>query len=116
MTRFWETGSFEQELMDGMEKAQLIAVASDENRDDSRIVEAMEELNAAAESFELAGRVARAKEVTSVMVSLAEGKKKKQSKKNTSSEDAKKMFMFFGFKPEDLKGLNLSSDGDGDEE
>lgn len=117
MTKFWETGSFEQELMDGMEKAQLVAVASDEQREESRIVQAMEELNAAAESFERAGRTARAKEVTSVMVSIAEDGEKQKSKKNTSSkDDAKKVFLFFGFGPDDLEGLDFSSDGDGDGE
>lgn len=114
MTKFWETGSFEQELMTGMENAQLEAVATDEQRENARIVQAMEALNAAAEGFERAGRVTRAQEVTAVMMSLAEdNERKKSKKKNTSSKDeAKKVFMFFGFGPDDLDGLEFSSDGE----
>ncbi len=112
MTKFWETGSFEQELMEGMERAQLQSIASEEQHDDALIVRAMEELNAAADSFERAGRTARAKEVTAVMISLAEGDNKPNPKKKTSKDEARKVFMFFGFGPEDLEGLDLSSDGD----
>jgi hypothetical protein len=116
MTNFWETGSFEQELLDGMEKAQLQSIASDEQYENTRIVKAMEELNAAAECFERAGRTIRAKEVTAVMISLAEDNKETESKENNSSEDeVKKVFMFFGFSPEDLKGLDFSSNGDSED-
>lgn len=111
MTKFWETGSFEQELMEGMENAQFQSIASEEQHEESLIVRAMEELNAAAEKFERAGRTDRAKEVTAVMMSLAEDDKP-SPKKETSKDEVRKVFMFFGFGPEDLKGLDLSSDGD----
>lgn len=112
MTNFWETESFERELMEGMENAQLQSVASEENSNETLIVRAMEELNAAAENFERCGRTTRAKEVTAVMMSLAENKNEPNPKKESSKDEAKKVFMFFGFSPEDLEGLNLSSCGD----
>ena len=112
MTKFWETESFEQELMNGMERIQLQSVASEEQHDEILIVKAMRELDAAAEDFERAGRTIRAKEVTEVMISLANGKKDSNKKEETSKDEAKKVFMFFGFSPEDLEGLDLSSDGD----
>ena len=112
MTKFWDNGSFEQELMEGMERAQLQYVASEEQHEDSLIVRAMEELNAADESFERAGRTARSKEVTAVMMSLADDDKESKPKKETSKDEARKVFMFFGFGPKDLEGLDLSSDGD----
>jgi hypothetical protein len=115
MTKFWETGSFEQELMKGMENAQLQSIASEEQHEESLIVRAMEELNAAAESFERAGRTARAKEVTTVMMSLAEDDKKPTPEKESSKDEARKVFMFFGFGPKDLEGLDLSSSDDGDD-
>jgi hypothetical protein len=112
MTKFWETGSFERELMDGMERSQLQSVASEEQRSETLIVRAMEELNAAAESFERCGRTTRAKEVTAVMVSLAEDENEPSPEKESSTDEARKVFMFFGFGPEDLEGLDLSSCGD----
>jgi hypothetical protein len=115
MKNFWDTGSFEQELMEGMENAQLQSVASEEQREESLIVNAMQELNAAAESFERSGRTVRAKEVTAVMVSLADDDKKPSPKNTSSKDEAKKVFMFFGFGPEDLEGLELSSNGDDNE-
>jgi hypothetical protein len=109
------------ELMQGMAQAQLKKVASEDDRPNQIVIEAMEELNAAAESFERAWRTSRAKEVTAVMMALAKGgeevKKKIKSppkKKENSKSEAKKVLMFFGFGPEDLKDTNLSSDG-GDE-
>lgn len=112
MNNFWGNNSFEQELMNNMENAQMQTLAAEEQYNESLIVKAMQELNYAAESFERAGRTARAQEVTAVMVSLAEGKKEKAPKKNSSKDEAKKVFMFFGFSPEDLKGLDLSADGE----
>lgn len=119
MSRQWNQGSCEDELMQEMQQMQLKKVASDDNRPNQIIVEAMQELNAAAECFERVGRTERAKEVTAVMLDLsknsAEKKTKPSSKKKTTSNtEAKKVMMFFGFSPEDLKGLDLSSDG-GDE-
>ena len=103
----WKQGSFEQELFEGMQKAELQSLAKEESHDEDLIVQAMEELNAAAESFEQAGRTKRAQEVTSIMISLAKAKKEdgksKKSKKPSSKDEAKKIFMFFGFKPEDLE-------------
>lgn len=111
----WKQGSSEQELFEGMQRAQEDAVAAEDEREGKLILKALEELNAAAESFENAGRVVRAKEVTAVMMSLAKDgdrKKSKQDKKVSSKDEARKVFMFFGFGPEDLKGLDISSDGD----
>jgi UDP-N-acetylmuramyl pentapeptide synthase len=121
MSRQWNQGSCEDELMQGMQQMQLKKVASEDNRPNQIVIEAMEELNAAAKCFERVGRTARAKEVTAVMLALGENseevEKKVKSppkKKKTSGSEAKKVLMFFGFSPEDLAGLDLSSDG-GDE-
>lgn len=118
MSRQWNQGSCEDELMSGMDQAQLKKVASDENQQNQIIIEAMEELNAAAECFERAGRKERAKETTAVMMAIAKNSKKAPSKKKKNSKDeVKKVMMFFGFRPEDLQGiegLDISSDG-GDE-
>jgi hypothetical protein len=109
----FKQGSCADELYDSMDKAQLEAVAKEEQREGELILEAMRELNAAAECFEKAGRTARAKEVTQVMMSLAEDNDDSDEKpKKTSEDEVRKVFMFFGFGPEDLKGLELSSDGD----
>ena len=108
----FKQGSCEEELIEEMEKAQLDAVAKEEQHQELLILRAMEELNAAAESFERTGRKVRAKEVTAVMMTLANDKEKKELKKNDKNSEVKKVFMFFGFGPEDLEGLDLSSDGD----
>jgi uncharacterized FAD-dependent dehydrogenase len=116
----WKQGSCEQELFEGMQKAEEHTAEAEENQEQKLIVEAMEALNAAAESFERAGRKERAKEVTVVMMSLAKKDKEKDkdkasSKKKSSKDEVKKVFKFFGFGPEDLEGLD-SSDGGGDGE
>jgi|SRR5690606_1857303 len=110
----WKQASFEQELFEGMQKAELDAVVQEEQHDSLSILQAMEELNAAAQSFESCGRTERAKEVTAVMMSLAEGKKPQSKKSN--KDEVKKVFMFFGFSPEDLEGIDLSGDGVEDSE
>lgn len=110
----WKQASFEQELFDGMQKAELDAVVQEEQTENLSILQAMEALDAAAKSFERCGRTERAKEVTAVMMSLAEGDKPKSKKSN--KDDVKKVFMFFGFSPEDLEGIDLSGDGAGDSE
>lgn len=112
----WKQGSCTEELFEGMQKAEVDTVEADERQDEKLVVQAMEALNAAAESFERAGRTARAKEVTLVMMSLAEDKKKPTSKKKSSKDEVKKVLMFFGFTPEDLKDADLASDGGGDED
>ena len=100
----FKQGSCEQELLEGMEKAQLEAVAEEGNKTHQLFLEAMQELNAAAESFEKAGRVSRAKEVTQVMMSLADDDSDEETEKSDKDE-VEKVFMFFGFGPDDLKGL-----------
>lgn len=110
----WKQASFEEELFEGMQKAELDAVAEEEQQSDLLILQAMEALNAAAQAFESCGRTERAKEVTQVMMSLAEGEEPKSKK--SSKDDVKKVFMFFGFSPEDLEGIDLSGDGAGDSE
>lgn len=112
----WKQGSCAEELFEGMQKAEVDTVEAEERQDEDLVVQAMEALNMAAESFERAGRTARAKEVTFVMMSLAKDNKKPTSKKKSSKDEAKKVMMFFGFKPEDLKDTNLASDEGGDEE
>jgi len=120
MSRQWNQGSCEDELMNGMQQMQLKKIASEDSHPNQIVIEAMEELNAAAECFERIGRTARAKEVTAVMVALGKDSKKIEKKvksppkKRTSNSEAQKVLMFFGFTPEDLAGLDLSSDG-GDE-
>jgi len=112
----WKQGSCEDELVQGMEDAQEQALAQEENREGRLIVQAMEELKAAAESFERAGRTERAKEVTALMISLAKSSDRKKSKKKSKdpgkirTQEAKETFKFFGFKPEDLHDLDASDD------
>lgn len=116
MGRSWDLGEVAQELMLGMEQAELAAEAKEESAEEVMFVRALDELNAAAESFKVAGRTGRETEVTQVMLSLAKCEKKKvnKPKKNESSlDEAKKVLMFFGFGPGDLQGLEVSSNGDG---
>lgn len=110
----WKQASFEEELFQGMQKAELDAANQEEGRDDFLILQAMEELNAAAQAFESCGRKDRAKEVTQVMMSLADGEESESKK--SSEDDVRKVFMFFGFSPEDLEEIDLSGDGAGDSE
>ena len=191
----FKQASCEEELYESMEKAQLEAVAKEEQREGELFLEAMQELNAAAECFERAGRTSRAKEVTQVMISLSSAitnidqilsviqgwaggditaqksgntievwswgvpKDQKQvvetnmknslesylqgqgitttvpiiyqavstpsfdtddnndkTAKKSSKDEVKKVFMFFGFGPEDLKGLDSSNGDTGDGE
>lgn len=110
----WKQASVEQELFEGMQKAELDSVSKEEHSQELLILQAMEELDAAAKSFERCGRTERAKEVTAVMMSLAEGDEPKSKKSN--KDEVKKVFMFFGFSPEDLEGIDLYGDGAGDSE
>lgn len=110
----WKQGSCEQELFEGMKIAEQKAIVAEDSSKQSLIIQAMEALNSAAQSFERSGRISRAKEITTVMVSLANSdvNEAKDKKPKSSKEEAKKVFMFFGFGPEDLKGLDFSSDGE----
>lgn len=103
--------SSSQELFDSMEKAQIDAVLEEEDHDNRLIFEAMNELNAAAQSFEKQGRKARAHEVTALMVSLAENSDDyddaEAEEVDAEDDEVKKVFMFFGFEPEDLKDLKV---------
>ena len=64
------------------------------------LISALQALNNAAECFERVGRTARAAEVTTVMISLADSKK--DSKIINSKKEAAKVVEYFGFKPKDL--------------
>ena len=107
---FWKQSSCEQELQDEMEKAQQDAIVKEESSQGALILQAMSELNAAAQSFEQSGRVTRAKEVTLVMISLASDEDREKSKSKKDVEDAAKhnadevveVFKFFGFSPEEF--------------
>jgi len=110
MSRIFKQGSLEDELLQRMESAQVEAVKKEESRQGDLIIQAMENLNAAAGSLERAGKTERVKEVSRLMMALAEGKKPKKEKKVSSKDEAKKVFMFFGFKPEDL-GSDFSDEG-----
>ena len=117
MSRIFKQGSLEQELFDGMQQAQDEAIVQEETSQERMILQAMEHLNNAAETFETSGSKVRASEVTELMTALAKGEKKSKSKKSSSKDEAKKVFMFFGFSPEDLKGLDGDAgDGGGDGE
>ncbi len=102
----FKRGSCEQELFEGMQEAQVEAVAEERYKNQQLFLEAMQELNAAAESFEKAGRVSRAKEVTQVMMSLADDTNETDDSEKSDMDEVKKVFMFFGFGPDDLKGLD----------
>lgn len=104
--------SCESELFEGMQEAQNKSIEKEANYETNLIIRAMEELKFAAENFERAGRTDRAKEVTTVMLSLANNKDKDEEVNNSSQEEVKNVFMFFGFSPDDFKGINFSSNGD----
>jgi hypothetical protein len=105
----FKQASCADELLEGMESAQIEKVAKDDSREQQLILEAMQELNAAAECFERTGRKARAKEITELMTSLAKGEEPKLEKKASSISEVEKTFLFFGFSPEEL---GFSSNGD----
>jgi len=95
----FKQGSCADELFESMQNAQQEVIVKEAQQHDSLILQAMQALNDAAESFESVGRTARAAEVTAVMVSLSETKAKPKSK---GKSDAAETFKFFGFKPKDL--------------
>ena len=105
---FWKESSCEKELQEAMEQAQQDAIVKEESSENAIILQAMSELNAAAESFELSGRVTRAKEVTAVMISLASDEERDRSKSkniktaSNNADEVMKVFEFFGFSPEEL--------------
>lgn len=113
-----------QELFEGMQSAQEQAFIDESSKNDRLVMEAMQELEIAARGFESNNRISRAKEVTAVMMSLAqeenedvalvlEGLQDKDvddAKAKPNKAEALKVFRFFGFSPEDLKRLNFSSD------
>lgn len=110
----FKQSSCADELFEGMKKIQDESIIAEESKDDQLLIKAMEALDSAAKSFEKAGNKERAKEVTAVMMSLAEGKEQ-ESPEDSESDEVKKVFMFFGFSPEDLGALNLSSSSNGDD-
>jgi hypothetical protein len=97
----FKQGSCEQELFEGMQNAQQEVLVEESQQQDKLIYAALQELNNAAECFERVGRTARAEEVTTVMVSLADSKEEMSNKDNSKNEAAK-VFEYFGFKPKDL--------------
>ena len=103
----FKRGSCAEELFDGMQDAQQQALVEESQQHDQLVFAAMQALNDAAESFERVGRIARAEEVTAVMVSLADAKPK--AKVKSSKDEAAETFKFFGFKPKDL---GLADDDD----
>ncbi len=97
----FKQGSCEQELFEGMQEAQQEALVEEAQQHDQIIYAALQALNSAAECFERVGRTARAEEVTTVMVSLADSKMDR-SKNGSSKNEAAEVFRYFGFKPNDL--------------
>jgi asparagine synthetase B (glutamine-hydrolysing) len=95
----FKQGSCADELFEGMQAAEQEALAKEDSQYERLVFSALQELNAAAESFERAGRAVRAEEVTSVMVALANGKKPEKKK---STKEEKKVFRFYGFGAKDL--------------
>lgn len=63
----FKQGSFEQELFEGMQEAEANLNTQEECHDDNLVLAALEELNKAAESFEMIGLEARASEVTKLI-------------------------------------------------
>ena len=68
----FKRGSCAEELFDGMQNAQQQVLVEEDQQHDQLVFAAMQALNSAAESFERVGRVARAEEVTAVIISLAD--------------------------------------------
>lgn len=97
----FKQGSCEQELFDNMQNAQQEALIEEAQHQDQLVYAALQALNNAAECFERIGRTARAEEVTTVMISLAEFKNDYTNVVN-SKKEAAKVFEYFGFKPQDL--------------
>jgi|SRR5271157_53091 len=117
MSRVWKQDSVLEEIMQSMESNQLEAIAEEENQESKLILLAMQELNAAAESFENAGRKTRATEVTAIMMSLANEEDRDDAKKmpkpwskQQSKNEAKKTFKMFGFGKKDLNDVGFTSD------
>lgn len=102
----FKQGSCEQELFEGMQNAQQEVLVEEVQQHDQLVYAALQELNTAAECFERVGRTARAEEVTTVMVSLADSTQNKSNTGNSKTEAAE-VFRYFGFQP---KELGLSED------
>ena len=68
----FKQGSCAEELFESMQNAQQEVLVKEAQQHDNLVVQAMQLLNNAAESFERVGRTARAAEVTAVMMSLAD--------------------------------------------
>jgi hypothetical protein len=93
----FKQGSCAEELFEGMQNAQQETLLEESQKNEQLIYTAMQELNAAAKSFERIGRTARAEEVTAVMVSLAENNDLTiDQTEDTSMEEAAKVFEFLG--------------------
>jgi hypothetical protein len=101
------------EIFEAMERIGLSKVASEDSADDEAIVSALEELDAAAQSFEAAGLVRQARQVSELMTVVAAKKKppvKNKPAKKGVSEEAKKVLRMFGFSDKDLEGHETDSD------
>jgi hypothetical protein len=70
----FKQGSFEQELFEGMQAAEIHSNNQEIQHDDNLVLEALQELNAAAESFESIGLTARASEVTRLIGEIADSR------------------------------------------
>jgi hypothetical protein len=97
----FKQGSCEQELFEGMQAAQQEVIIKEDQQHDQLVYAALESLNKAAECFESIGRTARAEEVTTVMISLADSKNNPTQRRD-SKKEAAELFKYFGYKPKDL--------------
>ena len=94
--------SCETELFKGMQHAQDKVIIKEASAEENLIILAMQELNAAAKSFEQYGSSTRAEEVTNVIISLTNnGTEEFMPKEATSEDEAKNVFAFLGLTSED---------------
>lgn len=70
----FKQASCEEELFIEMQQAQDMAVIKEDNYKDILILQAMQELDLAAQNFEKIGKVNSAKKVSELMISLIENK------------------------------------------
>jgi hypothetical protein len=103
----FKQASFEEELFEGMQSAQLKLAEEEANSKPSLIINAMQQLDAAAKECEMSSKPSLAREVTGIMVSLASGRKSKKEtskeKKSKEKKDVSEVLKFFGFEAKDLK-------------
>jgi hypothetical protein len=108
----FKRASCENELFEGMQKAEDYATVIDESHTDSLVYDVLQNLNVAAETFETLGLTKEATKITEVMISLAEknkSKAKKNKKSKPKTKEEKDIFKFFGFGPGDLNEAKSSS-------